>query len=271
MKKHKLILCIFSLFACRSAQAQHITDTAFLECRYSLHYLKDTMETGKTTDDYMILRIGNKASVYYSYSTFYVDSLRKADIDAGVPLEIMLQNRATKYGRKGETYRIVKKFPEKRLIYTDKIASKYYRYEEPIPEFEWTIEDQTRDIWGFKCFKAECTFRGRRYIAWFTPEIAVNNGPWKFHGLPGLILEVRDERNQYVFEFAGIVHSNRIISLDDENPFIPTEREKYNKLLKRYLSDRMGFWKETMGVQITVSGTAIPKSGPVKYDLMERQ
>ena len=32
---------------------------------------------------------------------------------------------------------------------------------------------------SFDCQKAECDFRGRRWEAWFTPEIPVSEGPWK--------------------------------------------------------------------------------------------
>lgn len=62
-------------------------------------------------------------------------------------------------------------------------------------EFEWEITSEQKVIHGLNCFKAETTFRCKDYVAWFTPEIPVNAGPFVFHGLPGLIirLEVKDE------------------------------------------------------------------------------
>jgi len=45
-------------------------------------------------------------------------------------------------------------------------------------------------ISDYNVTKAKVEFRGRKYEAWFSEEIPINAGPWKFFGLPGLILEV---------------------------------------------------------------------------------
>lgn len=49
-----------------------------------------------------------------------------------------------------------------------------------------------------------CYFRGRSYVAWFTMDIPIENGPWKFAGLPGLILKVYDDKKLYDFECVKI-------------------------------------------------------------------
>jgi len=57
---------------------------------------------------------------------------------------------------------------------------------------KWNILQEIKKIGGFSCQKATTKFRGRTYIAWFTSDIPVPFGPWKFKGLAGLILEVYD-------------------------------------------------------------------------------
>lgn len=57
---------------------------------------------------------------------------------------------------------------------------------------KWNILQEIKKIGGFTCQKATTKFRGRTYIAWFTNDIPVPFGPWKFKGLAGLILEVYD-------------------------------------------------------------------------------
>ncbi|MDD3772448.1 MAG: GLPGLI family protein [Weeksellaceae bacterium] len=68
-----------------------------------------------------------------------------------------------------------------------------YLIKEELPEFEWQIANETKEILGYKTQKATTEFRGRKYEIWFAPEINLHDGPWKFYGLPGLILEVKSE------------------------------------------------------------------------------
>ena len=63
--------------------------------------------------------------------------------------------------------------------------------EEPY-HWKWDLYQEKKRIGGFLCQKAMTKFRGRTYVAWFTNEIPVPFGPWKFQGLSGLILEVYD-------------------------------------------------------------------------------
>lgn len=59
-----------------------------------------------------------------------------------------------------------------------------------MPILQWKITNEEKLIDSYKCIKAEVDFRGRKFIVWYTPEIAVPFGPFKFKGLPGLILSV---------------------------------------------------------------------------------
>ncbi len=68
----------------------------------------------------------------------------------------------------------------------------------------WNISDEGKDIAGFSCSKATTTFRGREWIAWFAPEIPLPYGPWKLHGLPGLIMEMQDNSSTYVISVQKI-------------------------------------------------------------------
>jgi GLPGLI family protein len=56
--------------------------------------------------------------------------------------------------------------------------------------FQWELINDTSFILGQKCLSAKTKFRGRTYIAYYCPSIIIDEGPWKFGGLPGLILKV---------------------------------------------------------------------------------
>lgn len=82
----------------------------------------------------------------------------------------------------------------RQIIFKEGIAFKAVTALEEVT-IDWKIEDKTKKIGGFNCQKATALFKGNHYTAWFTSEIPVSFGPWKFYGLPGLILECYDSTN----------------------------------------------------------------------------
>lgn len=70
------------------------------------------------------------------------------------------------------------------------------------------IDDETRVILGHKAYMASTEFGGRKWIAWYTKEIPISDGPYKFYGLPGLILKISDSDGVYAFEIKGIHKEN---------------------------------------------------------------
>ena len=77
-------------------------------------------------------------------------------------------------------------------------------YEPKFCKINWLLIDSSKKIGEFICQKAKAEFRGREYEAWYTLKIPVSNGPWKFHGLPGLIIQVKTIDNKYNYEFVNV-------------------------------------------------------------------
>jgi GLPGLI family protein len=100
---------------------------------------------------------------------------------------------------------ILKNFADKTMCmreFFDKVA--YISQEPKMPKQSWAIQNEFKTIGKFKCQKAIAKFRGRNYTAWFTAQIPLNDGPWKLHGLPGLILEAADDTGEVKFLFSSI-------------------------------------------------------------------
>lgn len=265
---NKIITTILLLSINLVVKAQ-IIDNAYLECHYRFSYLKDTLQPNEEINDYMILRIGKNSSKFYSYNTFTVDSLRQVDINSGGNPTDLIANKA-KYGRRGGSAVIFKNHPGGRLTYIDHLAKDYYRYEEVMPVQTWSILDEKKDILGYTCRKAECTFRGRKYIAWFTTEIPVSNGPWKFWGLPGLILEVRDIAGHYNFDFGGINKVNNLPIEIEQKQYMKTTQQKHQTTYRKFLEDPIAFISASSNVTITFKNENTGKPKKLKFDLMER-
>lgn len=127
----------------------------------------------------------------------------------------------------------------------------------------WKLDNDTLTILGYLCYKASTSFRGRDYLAWFTLDIPVDDGPWKFYGLPGLILKVED--SQKLFEFRAIGIQNKpggIINFPSDKNRI-SDLSKYNNLRKnklRKISPAIIYNNTLLFIEIP---------NPVRYNEME--
>ncbi len=108
---------------------------------------------------------------------------------------------------------------------------------EPVREIEWELVDSTRKFANLEAKGAKCSFRGRNYFAWYAPLIPVGFGPWKFNGLPGLILDVHEIDGVFAFRFDGI-------ELDDKHAMpeviFPKTAERISIKDYALYRDRMG-------------------------------
>lgn len=80
----------------------------------------------------------------------------------------------------------------------------------------WDINTpQTKEILGYNCKAAKLTFRGRKYIAYYTDDILFGSGPYKFSGLPGLILEISTEEDRFHYIATKIYLSKEKVTIED--------------------------------------------------------
>lgn len=113
---------------------------------------------------------------------------------------------------------------------TNSSGTKFIVQEKKYP-FKWTIHNETKKIGNFNCTKATTYFRGRNYIAWFTSEIPLNAGPWKFSGLPGFIIEVQDFDAIFSWKVKTILYP-----FTENTPNEIPNKENYTKIkLKEYI------------------------------------
>lgn len=243
-------------------------DRAKYEVYYRLTFQKDTVEN-KTIEDFMVLRSNGSKSIFFSKDTYTLDSLMLTSQGEAIKMDI-LANGAGKYGKRINSYCILKDFSHNKETFTDNVGGNYLTYDEPVPQIKWELTDSTKQIMGYKCQKASCSFRGRNYEAWFTTDIPSNDGPWKFNGLPGLIMKVSDTKHHYMFEFVGMKNSNAEIKLLSQD-YSKTTREKYLKTLRNYLKDPLGYISASSGMKITIAGSSSrqAKTPSAKYGPME--
>ena len=151
----------------------------------------------------------------------------------------------------GETF--IKGKTLEQLVNLD--AAGVYRYTESVPKLNWKVCDEKKKVLGYDCQRATCSFRGRDYEAWFTEDIPMSYGPWKFSGLPGLILEVSDTKNEYHFTATGIERpkEQKQIKIPDESFIRPIKRERALKM-EALLHKDHGSFAADYGITFTLEG-----------------
>ena len=216
-------------------------------------------------EDVHFLEIGNRISKYYSYNVFLGDSIFTDYIKKN-------PNAQAAPHRSGRNPTISNKYfwGEIYKNYTKNILTEYaympsnipnYYYSEDIPNFNWQLQEDTLTVLGYLCQKATCFFRGKNYAVWFTTDVPINDGPWKFGGLPGLIIKVCDDQNTNVFECISITYFKRkfMISTYNYSNYSKTERRKLLKLWE----DIFDHYDQIVGI-VRISGNYIPKKLPYR-------
>lgn len=182
---YTLILTIIAIFT----KAQ-IGFNVVYEADYKLAY-KDQVKNSITQEDTFALLINEKQSYYKNMKKYIEDSLKfekkindKTDFREGIKYSTDFSENI------GTT--------SAKLYVSLPVSNKNFKYEET-NNISWKLSNEFKTIGKYKCQKAVTKKYGRTWIAWFTKDIPFPYGPYKFNGLPGLILEVSDENADYVF------------------------------------------------------------------------
>jgi GLPGLI family protein len=190
---------------------------------------------------------------YKSYEDFYSDNEYKSS-----------NTRRSIYKRQNEdniySYTYIPKPPplEEKFI-KDEIKNNY------------KFIDGEEKILGYTCKLASVKFRGRDYKVWYTLDIPLSEGPWKFFGLPGLILKVEERHRLFIFEATRIVLNGLFL--------VPEKIKKsYNDLsLAISYKDYIRLENESLSsirdkaLSSLPKGTILKNPRPIRYNLNETE
>ena len=190
MKKVLLIILFITCFL----HAQKVEINTTIKVTYTAK-LKLGNSFQKNAETFIL--IGNSQNYYFGINNLYL-------FDSGryIPRGIDTNTKNIIFNE-----RIIK-IDNKVTVYTVTKDSKI-RYEEQEP-LKWILYGDTKTVNGVKCQMAVTNRYGRRWIAYFSKEYPQIIGPYKFNGLPGLILELYDTRDDYHFTAINIEKDSEI-------------------------------------------------------------
>lgn len=214
---------------------------------YELSY-KPSKQSTNIEKELDILEINSEMSVFQNHESYILDSTfakNLSNINAIGSLSI-----AKKINN---NFKIIKEKGGKLKFKEILGGRQVFEYNEDI-NLHWNLSDKTKTTTNNTVLNsAECTYGGRKWIAWYDTKTPINDGPYKFCGLPGLIYAIEDSEKQFSWNLIGI---EKIVDTNvlDKNymellNFSTTniKKNQFNQIKKNFEENPLGNLKETFG------------------------
>lgn len=240
MKKIFTLLAVSAFFA---LNAQETANRFFYELTF-----KPKKDSAKIEKVMTVLDVVKDKSIYRDYTLVAQDSILKVEVEAmqksGMFKDLSKSMTMPKFAEK-----IYKFYPTMKIQYVDRISSGFtpmnIGYNEDL-KFNWKIDAQKEKIGDYNTQKATTEYGGRKWIAWFASDIPLQDGPYKFYGLPGLIVKISDDGGNYSWELKGnkkVPDFNEVTYIESVMPggnggkVQELSYEKFNKTMNDYKKD----------------------------------
>ncbi len=265
-----------ALFAFASAQDSKESKETANRFFYELTF-KPKKDSTKMDKVVAILDITSKKSIYQDYTIPAQDSIIK------VAVEEMEKTKSWKDVTKlikmpKFSYKVVKTYPEMKEQYIDRVSMNLFGYDDDI-KFNWNILPEKEKVGEYNTQKATTEFGGRKWTAWFSTDIPFQDGPYKFYGLPGLIVKIEDSEKNYSWKLSG----NKKISNYDEMSYsdkinakygipqtlTPTTKEKFEKAYASFKQDPMAEARQRITPEMM--SMKMPGSDMTVGEMMKKQ
>lgn len=265
MKKLSFLFLLFIQLIFVNAQSQR-----FL---YEYKIATDSTNRDSVIVEMMRLDVLPKGSKYYSQNVYMRDSimdsrLKKHEFVKNADGDMMISNEGTPNGV--IEHKVYKTYPDFKINFINKIWPDFYNQTDD-RKITWKILSDKQKIGKWDCQKAETYFAGRKWTAWFTSSIPLQDGPYKFRGLPGLIVKATNLNETISFELKAVQNIVKQDLDDDfEKQFNPTPvtYQQYVKLYKNYLKDPIAGVRKAYTDKILQmydeSGNLIPQAKALK-------
>lgn len=210
-----LILVFFSF---KISSQEKLKEKFGYKGTYRLEYQEDSTDQNSMKSETVVLYLGEGHSRYSTLGKAVKDSL-EATLDPSNKSMVEFYRIRSLTPDTDFTYKIFKNHHLDNLILVETIFKDQLKYKQNLKTIDWEIQQETKEFLGYKVQKATGSFAGRNYVAWFAPQLPFSDGPYKFGGLPGLILEISDLQDHYHFSLTAFQKLQnpieRLLNLDD--------------------------------------------------------
>ena len=158
---------------------------------------------------------------------------------------------------------LYKNMKENRFASQNEVFGKKFLVKDSLRTLDWKLESETKNIGNYTCYKAtmkrdievvesgisvngdrdldanadeEPKMREVTITAWYTPQIPVNNGPERYQGLPGLILEVNDGQQTIICSKVVLNPEDKVTIKEPEKGTV-LNQEKFETIINKRMRE----------------------------------
>jgi len=232
----QIYLCLSLSLIFSTVFGQKLTDKFNYKATYQLTWQIDSTNAESVQSEKMVLFIGDGISRFSSLNLLKTDSLSAQRKKNFKNTGRLMSPPQTEF-----EYKLFKNLNIGKLYFFERVAKDRFKYTEELPLQEWEIHSETKEISGYNVQKATTSFAGRDYIAWFSAEIPISDGPYKFSGLPGLIIEIAGTQNYYHFKMTGFRELDTDASITiEEDQYTTVSKAEFLAAEENYNRDPLG-------------------------------
>lgn len=240
----------------------------FAEVIYQLEFQPDSTDAGSRRQEPMVLHLGQQLSRFMSHNAFR-RQMAVREVQTWDDMNRMLADPNTRFSSAFNA-EIFHNLPQGMLTTHDRVFTDNFEYQEPLYPFSWELGSLTDSIQGHAIQQAFTTYGGRQWVAWFAPALPFNAGPYKFGGLPGLILKLHDSQMHYVFSLDRITafETPGYIEVSDRRR-ISTSRQNFWQAWQRFQEDAVNITREFLidpapGTEQTIERNMRRRNNPIE-------
>lgn len=247
MKNNILLFLLLSV--CTNAQINRFF--------YEYKFIPDSNDKADVKKEMMLLDIDKNGSNYYSRDKFVADSTSMAEVQKQIKGGSGNINISRRDGPGQVNYKVTKSYPDFKTYLFTRVSMDQYKVKED-QKPDWKILPEKQKVGEYNAQKATTTYGGREWIAWFSTDIPFQDGPYKFYGLPGLIVKLEDTTGSHIMTLVGNKKIQTEVSIGEVDmpgnvrlmgiggKEIEVTKDQYKKLWKDYVNDPSKNMREMM-------------------------
>ena len=207
----KTIVIVISLFLFKTMSAQEFQGIATYRSDMQVSIKMDSTKFSSAETNDLQARLKKQFEKEYKLLFNKKESLYNVVEDLKLDDPKAADSRIMVVGSSGGNNPLYKNIAEKKYVKEEDLMGKNFLVKDSLKLPEWKLQNEQKKIGNYTCFKATWTREvevtgydhekgattktvERTTTAWYTPEIPVGHGPLQYWGLPGLILEIQEDK-----------------------------------------------------------------------------